>query len=122
MNGNNGRSALVEFMAAITALEIAEDLFVDDITDFAAGDRTGGATEQASEDGASQTTEQHAGGTTDGADGCASLRTRQSSASTGCGTADRADRAADPSGSVQAMDVGRMADGTRVTHDFFSWK
>ena len=45
MNGDNGRSVVAELMAAITTLKIAEDFFVDDITDFAAGDRSGGTTE-----------------------------------------------------------------------------
>jgi hypothetical protein len=57
-------------MAAITALQIAENLLVDDITDFAASDRSGGTTEQTTEDGAGQTTEQHAGRTTDCTYGC----------------------------------------------------
>jgi len=48
------------------------------------------------------------------------LCTGQSTTGTGCGTADGTDRAAEPSGSVQAMDVGRMADGARITHEFFS--
>jgi hypothetical protein len=73
MNGEGDRSAVDELMAAITALQIAENLLVDDIADFATCDRSSGATEQASEDGASQTTEQHAGRTTDGTDGCAGL-------------------------------------------------
>ena len=75
MNRDDCRSAVTEDMAAITALEIAENLLVHDITDFAAGDRSGGTTEQTSEDGASQATEQHAGRTTDCTDGCASLST-----------------------------------------------
>jgi hypothetical protein len=75
MNGDNGRSAVAELMAAITALKIAEDFFVDDITDFGAGYRSGSTTEQATEDRAGQTTEQHAGRTTDSTDGCAGLGT-----------------------------------------------
>ena len=71
----DGRSAVAELMAAITALQIAENLLVDDIADFAAGDRPGGTTKQTSEDGTSQTTKQHAGRTTDCTDGCASLST-----------------------------------------------
>lgn len=54
MNRDDCRSAVTEDMAAITALEIAENLLVHDITDFAAGDRSGGTTEQTSEDGASK--------------------------------------------------------------------
>jgi hypothetical protein len=54
---------------------LPRDLFVDDIADFAASHRSGSTTEQAAEDGASETTEQHAGRTTDGTDGCASLST-----------------------------------------------
>ena len=122
MNGDNGRSAVAELMAAITALQIAENLFVDDITDFAAGYRSGRTAEQTTEDRSGQTTEQHAGRTTDDTDGCTGLCTGQSTTSTGCGTTDRADRAADSSGGVQTLDVGRMAGGTFVTHDFFSWK
>lgn len=56
MNWDNGRSAVAELMAAITALKIAEDFFVDDITDFGAGHRTSCTTEQTTEDGTSQTT------------------------------------------------------------------
>ncbi|WP_374401513.1 hypothetical protein [Niveibacterium sp.] len=93
-------------MAAITALKIAENLLVDDIADFAAGDRTGGPPEQTAEDGAGQTTEQHAGRTTDSTYRCASLCTGQSATSTSSGTADGTDRAADSSGGMQAMDVG----------------
>ena len=106
MNWEGDRSAVAELVAAIAALKVAENLLVDDIADFAAGDRSGGTTEQAAEDGASQTTEQHAGRTTDSTYGCASLCAGQSTTSTGCGTTDRADRAADPSGGMQAMDVG----------------
>jgi len=120
MNGDNGRSVIAEDVAAISALQIAEYFFVDDIADFAAGDRSGGTPEQTAEDGASQTTEQHAGRTSDCTDGCASLSTGQSATSTSCGTANCADRAADPSGGVKAINVGRMADGTFVTHGFFS--
>jgi len=109
-------------MAAIAALEIAEDFLIDDITDFGAGHRSGCSTEQTTEDRSGQTTEQHAGRTTDDTDGCTGLCTGQSTTSTGCGTTDRADRAADSSGGVQTLDVGRMADRTLVTHDFFSWK
>jgi hypothetical protein len=122
MNGENSRSAVAEFMAAITALKIAEDFFVDDITDFSAGYRSGSTTEQATEDRAGQTTKQHAGRTSDSTDCCAGLGTGQRSADTGCGTADRADSAANSSGGVEAINVGRMADGTLVTHGFFSWK
>ena len=93
-------------MAAITALQVAENLLVDDIADFAAGYRTGGTSEQTSEDGTCQTTEQHAGRTTDGTDGCTGLSTGQSTTGAGCGTTDCADRTADPSGGMQAMDVG----------------
>ena len=106
MNGDNGRSAVAELMAAITTLKIAEDFFVDDIPDFAAGYRSGCSTEQSTEDRSSHTTEQHAGRTTDGTDGCTGLRTGQSTTGTGCGTTNCTDRAADPSGGVQAMDVG----------------
>ena len=74
MNGDNGRSVVAEDVAAITALQIAENLFVDDIADFAAGDRSGGTTEQTAEDGASQTTEQHAGWATNSSHGCSGLR------------------------------------------------
>jgi hypothetical protein len=109
-------------MAAITALQVAENFFVDDITDFAAGYRSGCTAEQTTEDRSGQTTEQHAGRTADGADGCASLCTGQSATSTGCGTADGTDRAANPSGGMQTMDIARMADWTFFTHDFFSWK
>ncbi len=45
MNSDDGRSAVAELMAAISALQIAENLLVDDITNFAAGDRTGGTSE-----------------------------------------------------------------------------
>ena len=45
MNRNVDRSAVTEDMAAITALEIAEDFFVYNITDFGAGHRTGGTPE-----------------------------------------------------------------------------
>ena len=45
MNWDNGRSAVAELMAAITALQTAENLLVDDIADFAAGYRSGGTTE-----------------------------------------------------------------------------
>ena len=76
MNWDNGRSAVAELMAAIAALKVAENLLVDDIADFAAGDRTGGTTEQTTEDCAGQTTEQHAGGTTDSTYGCTGLCTR----------------------------------------------
>ncbi len=75
MNRDDCRSASTEDMAAITALEIAENLLVDDIADFAAGDRSGGTTEQTAKDGASETAEQHAGRASDGTDGCASLST-----------------------------------------------
>ena len=68
--------------------------------------RSGGTTEQAAEDGASETTEQHAGRTSDCTDGCAGLGAGQRTTGTCCGTADGTDRAADPSGGVQAMDVG----------------
>jgi hypothetical protein len=44
-DSDNGRSAVAEFMAAITALKIAEDFFVDDITDFGAGHGTSCAAE-----------------------------------------------------------------------------
>ena len=87
----DGRSAVAELMAAITALQIAENLLVDDIADFAASDRSGGTTEQTTEDGASETTEQHAGRTSDCTDGCAGLSSGKSTASTGCGTTDGAD-------------------------------
>jgi hypothetical protein len=93
-------------MAAITALQIAENPLVDDITDFAAGYRSGRTAEQTTEDCSGQTTEQHAGRSADSTYGCASLCAGQSTTSTGCGTTDRADRAADPSGGMQAMDVG----------------
>ncbi|QKV57610.1 MAG: hypothetical protein HT580_10530 [Dechloromonas sp.] len=46
------------------------------------------------------------------------MSTGQSTTSTGCGTADRADRAADSSGGVETMDVGRIADRALDTHDF----
>jgi hypothetical protein len=49
-DSDNGRSAVAEFMAAITALEIAEDFFVHDIADFGAGHGTSSATEQTTED------------------------------------------------------------------------
>ncbi len=45
MNRDDCRSASTEDMAAITALQIAEDFFVDDIADFAAGYRSCGTTE-----------------------------------------------------------------------------
>jgi hypothetical protein len=38
-------------MAAITALEIGEDFFVDNITDFGAGHGASSTTEQATENG-----------------------------------------------------------------------
>jgi hypothetical protein len=38
-------------MATITALEISEDFFVDDITDFGAGHGPSRATEQTTKDG-----------------------------------------------------------------------
>ncbi len=91
MNGEDGRSAVAELVAAIAALQIAENLLVDDIADFAAGDRSGGATEQTSENGTSQTTKQHAGRTTDCTYCCASLSTRQGTTGTGCCTTDGAD-------------------------------
>jgi hypothetical protein len=69
------RSAVAELVAAVAALKVAENLFVDDIADFAAGDRSGGTTEQTAKDGASETAEQHAGRASDGTDGCASLST-----------------------------------------------
>ena len=75
MNGDNDRSSAAELVAAIAALQIAENFFVDDIADFAAGDRSGGTTEQTAKDGASETAEQHAGRASDGTDGCASLST-----------------------------------------------
>ncbi len=118
MNGDNGRSVVAEDVAAITALKIAEDFFVDDISDFAAGYRSGCTTEQATEDGTSKTTEQHAGRTTDGTYGCASVCTGHSTSGTGCSTTDGTCRAANPSSSVQTMDVGRTADGTFGTHGF----
>jgi hypothetical protein len=62
-------------MAAIAALEIAEHLRVDNISDLGAGHGTSSATEQAAKDCAGQTSEQHAGRTTDGTDGCAGLCT-----------------------------------------------
>ena len=97
---------IAEIKAAITALQIAENPLVDDITDFGAGHRSGCSTEQTTEDRSGQTTEQHAGRSADSTYGCASLCTGQSTTGTGCGTTDRADRAADPSGGVQTMDVG----------------
>lgn len=62
-------------MAAIAALEIAEDFLIDDITDFGAGHRSGCSTEQTTEDRSGQTTEQHAGRSADSTYGCASLCT-----------------------------------------------
>jgi len=122
MNGDNARSEVAEDVAAIATLQIAENLLVDHIADLAAGYRSGCTTKQATEDRSRETAEQHSCRTTDGTDGCAGLRTGQSTAGTGCGTSNCADRAADPSGGMQAMDVGRMADGTFVAHGFFSWK
>jgi hypothetical protein len=122
MNGDNGRSAVAELMAAISALKIAENLLVDDITDFGAGHGTSCTTEQATEDGSGETAEQHAGRTADCAYSSAGLSSGQSTSGAGCCTTNSADRATDPSGSVEAMNICRMADGTFVTHDFFSWK
>lgn len=93
-------------MAAIAALEIAEDFLIDDITDFGAGHRSGCSTEQTTEDRSGQTTEQHACRTTDGTNGGTSLCTGQSATGACCGTTDCAYRAANPSGGMQAMDVG----------------
>ena len=93
-------------MAAITALEIGEDFFVDNITDFGAGHGASSATEQTAEDGTGQTTEQHAGWTTDSTNGCASLGAGETSTGTGCCTTYCADSAADTSGGVEAVDVG----------------
>ncbi len=75
MNGNDSRSAVAELTAAITALEVAENFFVYDITDFGAGHRSGCTTEQTTEDRSRETAEQHSCRTSDSADGCTGLRT-----------------------------------------------
>jgi hypothetical protein len=106
------RSVVAEHMTAMTALEIAEDFFVDDIADFRAGHGAGGPTEQTAEDGTGQTAEQYAGRTTDCANGCTGLRAGERATGTGGGTTDCADRAANPSGSVKAINVAGIADGT----------
>jgi len=62
-------------MAAITALEIAEHLRVDDISDAGACNGTSRATEQTAKDCAGQTAKQHAGRTADSTDGCTGLGT-----------------------------------------------
>ena len=63
MNWNDCRSAVAELMAAITALEIAKQFFVRDVAQFGTRGSAGGTTQQATEDGTSQTAEQHAGRT-----------------------------------------------------------
>jgi len=120
MNTDDGRSAVAEFMAAVTALEIAEQFFVCDIAQFGTRGSPGGTTQQATEDRSRKTSKQHAGRTADGADSCSALGTGQGACCTRCGAADCAECAADSSGCVQAINVGRMADGTFVTHGFFS--
>ena len=56
-------------MAAITALQIGKDFFVDNITDFGTGHGTSRTTKQTTEDGAGETAKQHAGRTTDSTNG-----------------------------------------------------
>ena len=73
MNRDDSRSAVAELVAAIAALKIAEQFFVDDITEFGSGHGTSRATEQTTEDCAGKATEQHACRTSDSADGCTGL-------------------------------------------------
>lgn len=99
-------------MTAMSALEIAEYFFVDDITDFGAGHGTSRATKQTADDGTGEATEQHSSRTTDSTNSGTGLSAGKSTSCTGCCATYGTDGCADPSGGVKTMDVGRFADGT----------
>ena len=75
MKGENSRSAVAELMTAITALEIAKDLFVNSTTNFSAGKGPRSPSKQATDDGTGETTEQQACRTSDSTYCCAGLGT-----------------------------------------------